>query len=215
MNRIEKIKAVVLTEKENATKELYDAALNADTKSVAVIATDIKMLEKILENLVYEKPQQKKQNKKKNSNNKNEQNNKEPDITETETSTYPITANFTNKRPLSIAMDGKTELANSFRSLTEVACRLAYDKNRSKFASLCSNPNVNGDRHQYFSTTSQGMDDPVMIGSGRSAIYVDTAKLAINNLYFLKKALSELDYNLDEIKVEVDPNYTRKSREKK
>lgn len=212
MNRIEKIKEVVLTEKENATKELYDAALNADTKSVAVIATDIKMLEKLLANFINEEPEKKSNNKNNKQTNSEEQ---KTSAMESETSSYPITANFTNKRPLSIEMDGKTELTNSFRSLTEVACRMAYDKNRSRFASLCSNPNVNGDRHQYFSTTSQGMDDPVMIGSGKSAIYVDTAKLAINNLYFLKKALSELDYNLDEIKVEVDPNYTRKSREKK
>ncbi len=207
MNRIEKIKEVVISEKEAAAKELYEAALNADTKSVSVIATDIKMLEKLLENLIVTTP------KKKNTK-KNEQEEASPLNNETEITSYPITANFTNKRPLSIEIDGRTELTNSFRSLTEAACRIAYDKNRTKFASLCSNPNVNGDKHQYFSTTSQGMDDPVMIGSGKNAVYVDTAKLAINNLYFLKKALSEMDFNLDKIKVEVDPNYTRKPREK-
>ena len=112
-------------------------------------------------------------------------------------------------------MNGKTELTNSFRSLTEAACRLAYEKDRNSFAKLCENPNVNGDKHQYFASTSLGMSDPAMIGSGKNAIYVDVSKLAINNLYFLKKSLEELGYDLSAIKVSIDPNYSRKPREKK
>ena len=54
-----------------------------------------------------------------------------------------------------------------------------------------------------------------MIGSGKNAIYVDVSKLAINNLYFLKKSLEELGYDLSAIKVSIDPNYSRKPREKK
>ena len=205
-----KIKEMITTEKDNASKNLFEAAVNANTSKIEEISKEVQILNK-LEAVFneFEKPAKAKKH-----NAPQKENTKNP-VLDAETTIYSIADNLTNKRPVSIEMDGKTEIVNSFRSLTETACRLANAKNHSKFASISENPNVNGDKHQYFSSNSNGMSDPVMIGSGRNAVYVDVAKLAINNLYFLKKALTELGYDISQIKVAIDPNYTRKPREKK
>lgn len=215
MTHINKIKEIINSEKDIASKELFSAAVNADTKQIESISKEIQIindLDAVLNNLNVKDSKPKKKNK---NINKNENDSKTNPIMDTETTTVAITENLTNKRPMSIEMDGKTEIVNSFRSLTETACRMAYNKDTSKFMTLCDNPNVNGDRHFYFAKTNKDMSDPAMIGSGRNAVYVDVAKLAINNMYFLKKALVEMGYNLEDIKVSIDPNYSRKPREKK
>jgi len=215
MTHINKIKEIINIEKDIASKELFSAAVNADTKKIEELSKEIQMInnvDSILNDSYANEPKPKKKNK---NSSKNENNSQSNPITDVETTTVAITENLTNKRPVSIEMDGKTELVNSFRSLTETACRMAYNKDASKFMTLCDNPNVNGDRHLYFAKTNQDMSDPAMIGSGRNAVYVDVAKLAINNMYFLKKALVELGYNLENIKISIDPNYSRKPREKK
>lgn len=210
MSRINKIKEIINTEKTQASRELFDAAVSANTKKIESLSKEVQIINSLYE--VIEKNIKKPENTK--SSKKNQSNNTNP-ITDTENTTFSITDDLTNKRPLSINMDDKNELVNSFRSLTETACRLAYNKNPHGFMELCNNPNVNGDKHAYFAKDSKDMSDPVMIGTGRNAVYVDIAKLAINNLYFLKKSLTELGYNLADIKVSIDPNYSRKPREKK
>ena len=214
MTHINKIKELITSEKNAASKHLFDAAVNANTPKIEEISKEIQILNK-LESILNknESNNAEKEHKQKKETNKEPQ--KKNPIVEEETTVMSISDNLTNKRPVSIEMDGKTEIVNSFRSRTETACRLANSKNHSKFAALADNPNVNGDKHKYFATNSNDMTDPVMIGSGRSAIYVDVAKLAINNLYFLKKALTELGYDISTIKVAIDPNYSRKPREKK
>ena len=218
MNRINQIKESIVAQKEQAAKELYEAALKANTSSIQSLSNDIKIIDKLLKQFDANDQTTDKNHvaphKKAIQRNNNEKKPESP-VAESETTVLPITANLTNKRPLAIEMNGKTELTNSFRSLTEAACRLAYEKDRNSFAKLCENPNVNGDKHQYFASTSLGMSDPAMIGSGKNAIYVDVSKLAINNLYFLKKSLEELGYDLSAIKVSIDPNYSREPREKK
>lgn len=214
MTHINKIKEMITSEKNIATKNLFEAAVNANNSKIEEISKEIQILNK-LEAILFknETPNNHKNNKQNKESAKDTHKNNP--ITDSEMTVFSIADNLTNKRPISIEMDGKTEIVNSFRSLTETACRLANSKNHSKFVALADNPNVNGDKHKYFATNSADMTDPVMIGSGRSAIYVDVAKLAINNLYFLKKALTELGYDIANIKVAIDPNYNRKPREKK
>lgn len=218
MTHINKIKDIINSEKDIASKELFNAAVNADTKQIESLSKEVQLINSLSEmiNQTSKKKTLKSSQKTKTpqKNNKNTNQEKNP-IIDSEVTVIPITENLTNKRPVSIEMDGKTELVNSFRSLTETACRMAYNKDSSKFMALCDNPNVNGDKHLYFAKNNKDMSDPAMIGSGRNAIYVDVAKLAINNMYFLKKALTELGYDLQNIKVSVDPNYSRKPREKK
>ena len=216
MNHINKIKEIINSEKDIASKELFDAAVNANTKQIEELSKELQIINSVFSVLDSTAQKERKPAKNQTKHNTNKKSTKEKNpITDAETTVIPITENLTNKRPVSIEMDGKTELVNSFRSLTETACRMAYNKDSSKFIALCENPNVNGDRHLYFAKNNKEMSDPAMIGSGRNAVYVDVAKLAINNMYFLKKALSELGYNLENIKVAIDPNYSRKPREKK
>lgn len=213
MIHINKIREFIASEKELASQELLNAAMSSNTKAILSISEEIKEINKIessFSNYAPTKTKSKKSNTKTEEHKNNFVNN-----TNNEQTVFAITEDLTNKRPVFVEMDKKTESVNSFRSLTETACRLAYEKNPSKFLELCKNPNVNGDRHQYFSKTNNDMSDPVMMGTGRSAVYVDIAKLAINNMYFLKKSLIELGYDLNNIKVTIDPNYIRKPREKK
>ncbi len=212
MNSFEKVKEIIEKEKSIIAEELYRAAETNDKEKLNMASENIhkiKMIEAILSETNTTKiTKNNTQKKKPKSNDKNSQN-------ITELTVLPITENFTNKRPTTIEMDGQSQAVNSFRSLTETACRIAYNNHTDDFIKLCKNPRVNGDRHQYFAHSKTGMNDPVMLGNGSKAVYVDISKLAINNLFFLKKALKEMDYDLSKIMVTINPEYFRKPREKR
>lgn len=131
-------------------------------------------------------------------------------------SIVPLSSDMTNKKPTAVSLLGETHVVNSFRSLTEAVCRELYKMDSNKFISLEHNLQVNGDKHKYFSMKQEStMTDPVIIGSGVRSIYIDVAKLAINNLFFLKKVVKEMGVNPDDVKVSLDTTYKRKPREKK
>lgn len=209
MNNLEKLKEIIESEKATIAEELYKAAELNDKEKFNISSANIQKL-KMIEDILLDNP---------NNNTKRPQKSKKeeqrPIKKNSELTVLPITENFTNKRPTLIEMDGQSMPVNSFRSLTETACRIAYNNHTEDFISLCKNPKVNGDRHQYFAHSKTGMNDPVMLGNGSKAVYVDISKLAINNLFFLKKALTEINYDLSKIMVTINPSYFRKPREKK
>jgi hypothetical protein len=128
----------------------------------------------------------------------------------------PLTADMTNRRPLSVTIFNETHLANSFRAVAETVCRKLYEQNQNEFLALENNPTVNGDRHKYFSRKQEhGMTDPAIIGSGYKSIYIDVAKLAINNMFFLKRVVSVMNVDPNTVYIALDPNFQRKPREKR
>lgn len=221
------IKEFITSSKDKASAELVNAAIKADSNKIAELSKDIKILDqintyvdKLTGSITTEKPSTAKSSKSqpKQSTNKTKAQSKNTSPA-TEAKSEPVTMtladDMTNKRPVSVTIGKKTEAVNNFRSLTETACRIAYESDPSKFMALCDNPNVNGDKHQYFTKNENAIPDAVMLGTGSSAVFVDVPKLAVNNLYFLKKALTAIGYEPSKIKVTVDGNYSRKPREKK
>lgn len=127
-----------------------------------------------------------------------------------------MTDDLTGKRPIAFNFMGKTYDVNSFRSLSESLCRVLYEHDKQNFVNLENIPSVNGDKHKYFSKEkSDVMSDPVLIGDGNDAIYVDIAKLSVNNLFFLKRVCSAMGIDPNKIPIYIDSNYVRKERTKK
>jgi hypothetical protein len=133
-----------------------------------------------------------------------------------EPQTVTMSDDLTNRRPVSFSFMGETYSSNSFRSLAETLCRQLYMYDTKNFMNLENIPSVNGDKHKYFSREKMNlMSDPVMIGSGANIIYVDIAKLAINNLFFMKRVCSAMGLDPKNISITLDPSFARKPRTKK
>ena len=57
------------------------------------------------------------------------------------------------------------------------------------------------------------MEEPTEIkAKSGETFYIDAGRLSINNMLFLRKALKILGIDEKNIKIKVDPNYTRKPR---
>jgi len=208
----------------NANKELLESAINGNTENVQGLSQIIYKFAQIKRMLDEDSSQLQSTNpittyispSTKTIKQKNEADNTTMLNSNGNAETVTILTDMTNKRPYSLTMFDETHLTNSFRAVAETVCRVLYDKNQNEFLKLENSPNVNGDKHKYFSRKQEpGMTDPSIIGSGYKSIYIDVAKLAINNLFFLKRVITAMNADPNKIFVTIDPNFRRKTREKR
>lgn len=124
--------------------------------------------------------------------------------------------NLVGKRPIGVTIERHKFEVSSFRDVVRVVCNYFFNKDIDMFKSLVNNPSVNGDEHQYFSIEMmEGKNLDELVNDNGETMYVDTAKLAVNNMFFLKRMLAALNFDIKKIKLTIDENYTRKERTKK
>lgn len=130
---------------------------------------------------------------------------------------YMLSDDLKAKRPKAVIFEGERHDVSSFRDMTKTICEIAFNKNPEAFRDLENNRDVNGSNHPYFSSVPDGsMNEAVEIqNSEGQSTFVDVAKLAMNNMLFLRKALKVLGISEDSVKIEIDPNYVRKPRTSK
>lgn len=128
--------------------------------------------------------------------------------------TYRLGDDMKGKRPQEVIINGDKYEVSSFRDMTKVICESAFSLNPTAFANLANVEDVNGGEHVYFAKKkTDKMEEPTEIKAKSGEIfYIDAGRLSINNMLFLRKALKILGIDEKNIKIKVDPNYTRKSR---
>ena len=118
-------------------------------------------------------------------------------------------------RPMSVSLFGDKREVSSFRDVVRAICDIAYAHNTNAFENLASVDDVNGSEHRYFSKNPENIDEPEELSFNNKEFYVDVAKLAMNNMLFLRKALKQLGIDERNVKIEINPDYQRKPRETK
>lgn len=128
--------------------------------------------------------------------------------------TYHLGDDMKGKRPQEVIINGDKYEVSSFRDMTRVICESAFSLNPTAFTNLANVEDVNGGEHVYFAKKkTDKMEDPTEIkAKSGETFYIDAGRLSINNMLFLRKALKILGIDEKNIKIKVDPNYTRKPR---
>lgn len=119
-----------------------------------------------------------------------------------------LDGDMTNKRPESITFMGKTVETKSWRAVSEAVLNILYENDKTVFSKLVKE--AGNEKSPYLSRSSDGMKAPVMLGSGRGAIYADVSKVTNNDFLFLKKIMSAANVNQNELIINIDPTYYRK-----
>lgn len=128
--------------------------------------------------------------------------------------TYRLGDDMKGKRPQEVIINGDKYEVSSFRDMTKVICESAFSLNPAAFTNLANVEDVNGGEHVYFAKKkTDKMEEPTEIkAKSGETFYIDAGRLSINNMLFLRKALKILGIDEKNIKIKVDPNYTRKPR---
>lgn len=128
--------------------------------------------------------------------------------------TYRLGDDMKGKRPQEVIINGDKYEVSSFRDMTKVICESAFSLNPTAFVNLANVEDVNGGEHVYFAKKkTDKMEEPTEIkAKSGETFYIDAGRLSINNMLFLRKALKILGIDEKNIKIKVDPNYTRKPR---
>lgn len=126
-----------------------------------------------------------------------------------------INGDMTNKRPMSITFMGKTVEAKNWRAVSEAVLNMLWDKDKAVFANFIKDADQG--KSPYIARKPEGMKAPVMLGSGRGAIYADVSRVTNNDFLFLKKVMSAAKVSENDLVINLDPTFYRKpvSRRKK
>lgn len=119
-----------------------------------------------------------------------------------------INDDMTNKRPESVTFMGKTVEAKSWRAVSEVVLNMLYDKDRTVFSNFIKAGDQG--RVAYIARSSDGMRAPIMLGSGRGAIYADVSRITNNDFLFLKKLMDVAGVEQNQLIINLDPTFYRK-----
>jgi len=125
---------------------------------------------------------------------------------------FTIDDDLSNRRPTFVKFQGLAKNVYSWRHMVEEICRELYKIDKEKFLSFVRNKELNGTKSNYFAKSGKDMESPALIGESGRGIFVDTAKLVVNDFSFLKKVLKVYGFSGKDVNVMIDPNYRRKQR---